>query len=156
MSSLTTPQAGGPIGNIGHHCKGRQAVYIVDTPTDWKPTSCWSFPPTILAGELYVKNVNEAGAFGFAQTFNQAALKSLYANRFNGRWALAARHLKNCHAGRHPDDWANVILCRDGSPYRIARSGLPKADARELVKAFNELSAGTGLSAAIETEGGAS
>ena len=139
--------------SLGNGRHGKQAVFLVHCPMDWKPRSCWDFPPRILAGELYVRNIGAGDAFGFARAFNQAALKAVYENAFDGRWALSVRHLRSRNASRHPDDHAMVVLCRNGSPEKIIRR-YSKAEAAEFVAEFNALSEGTPILAVVEEGGG--
>ena len=84
---------------------GKQAVYIGTVPTDWKPCSFWSVPPSFDAVELYEKNLQMWQATGFARTFNKRQLQNRMPDR---KWAFVARHLRARRHGEHP----NVIAKR--------------------------------------------
>jgi len=79
--------------------RGRQAVYLVTVPGDWKPSSPWSVPPSFASGELYAGNLPMYQAQGFARTFNK---RQIQARMPDGKWAIVSRHLKARRHGLHP------------------------------------------------------
>jgi len=79
--------------------RGRQAVYLVTVPADWKPSSPWSVPPSFENGEVYAKNLPMYQAQGFARTFNKRQIE----DRMPGRkWAVVSKHLQARRHGLHP------------------------------------------------------
>lgn len=77
-----------------HRLKGRQAVYLVDVPADWKPQRLWDVPPSFSRGELYAKNLKPKEALGFARTHNKNEVQAIQAGRGTGKWAIVSKHLR--------------------------------------------------------------
>lgn len=57
--------------------KGKQAVYLVSVPTDWKPQRLWDRPPAFSQGVLHARNLTPRDAIGFARSFNKGAVDRL-------------------------------------------------------------------------------
>jgi hypothetical protein len=73
--------------------KGHQVVFLVVPPTDWKPTSLWSFPPAFSAGELHCRNLRPGDANGFARAHNKSAMELIQAGQ-PSEWAIIGRYLR--------------------------------------------------------------
>ncbi|MFH1923802.1 MAG: hypothetical protein ABIP48_28420 [Planctomycetota bacterium] len=56
---------------MGHILRGRQRVYVVTVPDDWRPQRLWDAPPTFAAGQLVAKNLRPTEAAGFCRTHNK-------------------------------------------------------------------------------------
>ena len=82
--------------------KGRQAVYLVQVPAEWRPDRYWSYPPVFSGGELVAKNLTPADAAGHARCHNKAKLERLQRHKQPVEsWAIVVRHLKaNWHGSR--------------------------------------------------------
>lgn len=75
--------------------KGRQAVYLVSPPPDWKPQRPWDFPPSFSTGQLVAKNLTPQTAAGYARTANKATLERFQRDKTPiDKWAIVGRHLK--------------------------------------------------------------
>jgi hypothetical protein len=75
--------------------KGRQAVFLVKVPADWKPQNYWHYPPVILCGELIAKNLTPMDAAGHARTHNRAQIQRLQQHKLPiETWAIVGRQLK--------------------------------------------------------------
>ncbi|MGI6417269.1 MAG: hypothetical protein ACOX1P_16530 [Thermoguttaceae bacterium] len=85
--------------------KGRQAVYLVVPPPDWKPQRLWDFPPSFSDGEIVARNLTPQTAAGYARTHNKAALERQQRQKLPiDKWAIVGRHLKaNWHGSRQPE-----------------------------------------------------
>jgi hypothetical protein len=75
--------------------KGRQAVYLVQVPADWKPQRYWDFPPIFSGGELIARNLTPSDAAGHARTHNKAQIVRSQQRKLPVQgWAIVGRHLK--------------------------------------------------------------
>lgn len=75
--------------------KGRQAVYLVSPPPDWKPQRLWDFPPVFSDGQLVARNLTPQTAAGYARTHNKGVLERFQREKIAiDRWAIVGRHLK--------------------------------------------------------------
>jgi len=74
---------------------GRQAVFLVTPPDDWKPERPWSFPPFFANGQLVATRQTAAEAAGFARLYNKRALEQFQRDKEPvTSWAVVFRHLK--------------------------------------------------------------
>jgi hypothetical protein len=74
---------------------GRQAVYVVTPPSEWKPQRPWSLPPTFTDGRLIGNKQSPADAAGFARLFNKDAMEiSQRTKQPIAQWAVVFRYLK--------------------------------------------------------------
>ncbi|MFH1266677.1 MAG: hypothetical protein ABIK89_13185 [Planctomycetota bacterium] len=79
---------------MGHILRGRQRVYLVTVPDDWRPQRLWDAPPTFAAGQLVAKNLRPTEAAGFCRTHNKQRLEASQRGEPVGTWALYCRHLR--------------------------------------------------------------
>ena len=77
-----------------HKYRGREAVFLVYPPTDWKPQRFWSIPPSFTGGELHAKNLVMREALGFARIHNKQAVQSQQQGNALGKWAIVSRCLR--------------------------------------------------------------
>jgi len=82
--------------------KGKQAVYLVVTPPEFRPVRPWDVAPSFLSGELYAKNLSMDGAHHAARVFNKRAVQSRQDHTWDHRWAIVSKHLKARRYGKHP------------------------------------------------------
>lgn len=75
--------------------KGRQAVYLVVPPPDWKPQRLWDFPPSFSAGQIVARNLTPQTAAGYARAHNKGILERFQRDKVRiDKWAIVGRHLK--------------------------------------------------------------
>ncbi len=80
--------------------RGRQAIYLVVVPADFRPCSFWTVPDSFTDAVIVAKNLHMWEALGYARSHNRRAVQ----NRVPGRkWAIVARHIKSRRTGEHPD-----------------------------------------------------
>ena len=79
---------------MANRLKGRQAVYLVMPPPDWKPQRLWDFPPKFSTGQLVARNLTPSNAAGYVRTHNKAALEHSQRSEPIGTWALSVRYVR--------------------------------------------------------------
>jgi len=87
---------------MSSRAKAKQAVYLVLTPPEFRPTSLWDVAPSFLSGELYAKNLTMDAAHYTARTFNKVAMEHRQRHDWDHRWAIVSKHLKARNYGKHP------------------------------------------------------
>ena len=74
--------------------RGKQGVYLITPPADWKPQRLWDWPPTFTSGQLVARNLTPANAAGYCRTHNKQAMESVLQNEPIATWALYVRHVR--------------------------------------------------------------
>lgn len=74
---------------------GRQAVFFVRPPVDWKPQRPWSIPPSFTDGMLIANKQSPRDALAFARLHNQREIQKLQRSKTPiQQWAVVFRFLK--------------------------------------------------------------
>ena len=69
----------------------RNAVIIIHTPDDWRPTSLDGLPPEFSQAEFYAKNLPLGKAVAIAEAINRYSIRP---GNWSGRWAIVALSTK--------------------------------------------------------------
>lgn len=107
--------------------RGRQAVYLVTVPPDWKPQRLWDWPPTFTDGQLVAKNLPPASALGYCRTYNKNRVEAQQqGGEPIGTWALYVRHLKPNWQGQpngeQLDKAETVVDLQEGEAVQVGDS----------------------------------
>jgi hypothetical protein len=80
-----------PKSERGRFHKGRESVFLVVLPEDYKPQRPWDVPDGFTAAELFIKNVAMSQARSFCRLYNWRQIQRGLPDR---RWAIVSRHLR--------------------------------------------------------------
>ena len=73
--------------------RGKQAVYLVCVPPNWKPQRLWDCPPSFSEGVLHARNLTPRDALGFARSFNKGAVDCLQRGE-PSQWAIVSKYIR--------------------------------------------------------------
>jgi len=92
MSTSTLPEPRAP----GSNRRGRpkQAVYLIEPDSSFRPQRPWTFPDAIVSGKLHAKNLTVRQAVGFVFAHNKVALQAFQQGKPIESWAIVARWVK--------------------------------------------------------------